>query len=199
MKVVLQQFARYPRPGQVKTRLLGELSAAEACAVHGELMQQTARALCAARLGPVELWLDEIAPHAVIDACQAAGVSALREQPAGDLGMRMRHALQDGLGKADAVLLVGSDCPGLDVDYLYAAAGALQQASLVLGPAEDGGFVLIGARSTAAEMFDGVQWGESGVLQQTRAAFRAVGKTWAELPERYDIDHPQDLRRWRGT
>ena len=195
---LFQQFARRPRLGAVKTRLQPALSAEQACAVHCELMLATARALLATRRGAVELWLDDVAPHPAIDACLAAGVARVQRQRGADLGARMLGALRDGLRQAPRVVLVGSDCPGLDPGYLAAAIDAIDTADVVLGPAEDGGFVLVGCRRTAARMFTGVRWGRETVLDECRKRLTDAGLSTALLPPRYDIDRPEDLRRWRA-
>lgn len=195
---LLQQFARFPEAGRVKTRLMRELSATQACAVHEELMLSTAKALKDAELADCELWLDKIARHPCIDAVAARGFSKPQVQVEGDLGAKMLAALEQGLGRADQVVLVGSDCPGLDRAYLRAAFERLEVADVVLGPALDGGFVLIGCRKVHADMFEGVSWGGGSVLSNT---LRSVGEACLSvslLPERYDIDRPEDLRRWRA-
>lgn len=211
---LLQQFARLPVPGQVKTRLLPELSAAEACAIHEELLLRTAATLCSAAPGAVELWLDRAGQHRTIEAALALGATGPFYQCAGDLGVRMHHAIAQGLTRADAVVLVGSDCPGLCADYLGTAFAALRKYDAVLGPADDGGFVLIGCRRIAtdpatdkttdkaavmaANMFDGVPWGSERVLEHTLDRLDAAGLSTQLLASRYDIDTPDDLRRWRS-
>jgi hypothetical protein len=105
-------------------------------------------------------------------------------------------ALEQGLKTAKSVVLVGSDCPVLDRAYLLQAFEALERADLVLGPAEDGGYVLIGARGLARSLFDGVRWGSGEVLSQTLANAEQAGMRTALLEELYDVDEPDDLQRW---
>jgi len=193
----LQQFARLPRAGQVKTRLQAELTAEQACAVHCELLERVAGDLLAARLGPVELWLDESGEHPAIDRCLAAGLEGPYLQSEGDLGWRMEQALMAGLARAPAVLLAGSDCPGLDAQYLAQAAQALEQVDVVFGAAEDGGYVLLGARRMEAGLFRGVEWGSAQTLAQSEACVARRGFSSRRLALRYDVDTPEDLRRWR--
>lgn len=196
--VLLQQFARFPRLGQVKTRLQQELGETVAYQTHCELLSLTNRQLLAAQLGPVELWLELTGTHAAVDGCIASGALGPRLQQGPDLGARMIHALNDGLARFHRVLLVGSDCPGLDAGYLAAARDGLDEADLVFGPAEDGGFVLIAAREALAPgLFAGVRWGEGDVLAQCEARAVSAGLTARRLKLRYDIDRPEDLRRWR--
>ena len=194
---MLQQFARFPRVGKVKTRLQADFSADEVYAVHCELMRQTAQSLADSGLGAVELWLDELAPHPVVEHCGRAAGAELRLQCAGDLGIRMETALRDALERADVAVLVGSDCPGLDRDYLRDSVSALQEAEVVFGPAEDGGFVLVACRRAVPGMFAGVAWGGPDVLQGAKCSVAEAGLSSACIAARYDIDTPDDLRRWR--
>ncbi len=195
--VLLQQFAKAPVPGQVKTRMLPRLSATQACALHTELVLWTCETLLDAALGSVELWVAGDPSVAVFAECASRGPLALRRQVGTDLGSRMRHALNDGLGRADRVLLVGSDCPALTGSYLQEARMALETVDLVLGPALDGGYVLIGARRPVDAVFDGVRWGSASVLAETLARARAAGISVARLGPLQDVDRPEDLVHWR--
>lgn len=184
----------------MKTRLQVELSPGAACAVHMELVALTARQLLAAALGPVEIWVDQSGEHALIADCLQLGMAGRRLQPQGaNLGVRMLAALEDGLSRYERVILVGSDCPGLDPDYLRAAATALENRDLVLGPSDDGGYVLIGCRRVHPGVFAGVAWGGDQVLEQTLQRLQSLNLSVGLLPERYDVDTPSDLRRWRNS
>jgi rSAM/selenodomain-associated transferase 1 len=198
-RVLLQQFARFPRRGGVKTRLQPLLGADGALALHCELMQRTSADLLACGIGPVELWLDEVASHPAVTQCLALGVEGPQEQQGRDLGERMAAALCAGLARADRVLLTGSDCPFLDVAYLRSAALALESSDVVFGPAEDGGYVLLGCRRMRRDLLQGVAWGTESTLQESEACVAAGGFSSARLALRYDIDRPEDLRRWRGA
>lgn len=197
-RCLLQQFARYPEPGRVKTRLQAELSATESCAVHEKLLLRTAATLTQSKLGVTELWLDRAGEHATLSKALDLGMTGPFLQQGSDLGERMGTALCKGLQRADAVVLVGSDCPVLTAGYLETAFDALRHSDVVLGPAEDGGFVLIGCRRVAGGMLAGVPWGDDSVLAATRARLTAEGLSTCELSTLYDIDTPGDLRRWEG-
>jgi rSAM/selenodomain-associated transferase 1 len=190
------QFAREPVVGAVKTRMIPHLSPEEACALHSELVLRTAATLVGAALGPVELWVAGDDQHTLFERCRCLGVACLQGQQGRDLGERMYRALADGLDRFERVLLVGSDCPGMDRDYLARAVAALDRADVVLGPAMDGGYVLIGARRVEAEVFEGVAWGTSAVFAETTQRLRGLGLRWAELPPLRDIDRPEDLALW---
>ena len=108
----------------------------------------------------------------------------------------MQHALIQVLRGNKQVLVVGTDCPLIDKTYLNSAFEALQHGNgVVLGPAEDGGYVLIGMKRFNYALFAGISWGTDRVLEQTRAALVRTGWTWSELEPLWDIDRPDDLYR----
>jgi rSAM/selenodomain-associated transferase 1 len=105
----------------------------------------------------------------------------------------MAAALARALQRTDRAVLIGSDCPGYHSGYLKAALGALTDHDAVLGPAADGGYVLIGLSRYAPQLFAKMPWGTGKVLAQTRAALERLGWSWAELPTLTDLDRPEDL------
>jgi len=121
-----------------------------------------------------------------------------RAQRGADLGQRMYAALQRALRDAEFALLIGTDCPVMTGDYLDQACRQLQTGKdLVVGPAEDGGYVLIGARHGYSELFESIPWGTAEVLQATRERAQSLGLRYAELAVLWDLDTPADLARWR--
>jgi len=197
-EVLLIQFARAPREGHVKTRLVSHLGSAGACELHRELTLWTCRQLVASALGPVELWVAGDTGDPLFARCCAAGVVRIAAQRGNDLGQRMHDALRDGLSRFRSVILVGSDCPGIDKTYLHKAVTALCQAPVVVGPATDGGYVLIGARSISDVVFTGIPWGGDGVFAATLDALARAGLGWVALPALTDIDRPSDLPVWES-
>jgi len=193
---LLLQFARAPVPGAVKTRLIPRLGPAGACDLHRELVVRTCRTLLDARLGPVELWVEGDTGDTLFRRCRSLGVAAVRPQAGADLGQRMYHALREGLTRHARVLLVGSDCPDLDRHYLASAVGALDTSPVVLGPALDGGYVLIGARQVDPSLFRAIDWGTDRVLAQTGDRLRRLDWSWRALAPLADVDRPEDLDRW---
>lgn len=196
-ELLLIQFARVPVSGRVKTRLIPALGEEGACQLHINLMQHCCQRLLAAELAPVELWLDSEVEHPAVSACRAQG-AALRCQRGANLGQRMHHALVDGLARYRRVVLVGSDCPGIDGQYLRRANLGLDSVPLCLGPATDGGYVLIGARRSDPGLFEGVQWGADTVLADTLANIGRLGWGVEVLSELADIDRPEDLPVWQA-
>jgi rSAM/selenodomain-associated transferase 1 len=196
--VLLIQFAKEPVPGFVKTRMQPQLSANEACALHVELVLWTCSTLCQSYLGDVELWCSGGQQHPAFLACESMGLKQLCQQQGANLGGRMYHALSDGLKRYAKVVLVGSDCPAIDQQYLAAAVGALDSADLVLGPANDGGYVLIGANQIHSGLFSGVVWGGGEVFQQTLERAGRLGISSEILSPLSDIDRPEDLSHWQS-
>ncbi|KAA1193928.1 glycosyltransferase [Pseudohalioglobus sediminis] len=191
------QFAREPVPGRVKTRMLPVLDPEAACRLHCELVQWTSRVLTSAGLGRVELHVAGDLRAPLFGQCRQMGVAALQQQRGGDLGERMYNALEKGLERHARVVLVGSDCPQIDRRYLRDALSALDAAPVSLGPAQDGGYVLIAVREVHARWFEGISWGGDRVFADTLSRLQETATSWRELPLRQDIDRPQDLALWR--
>lgn len=196
--LLLLQFSRAPQPGQVKTRMQPHLSAQQACDLHCDLTRWTCRQLLGSALGDVELAVAGERRIPLFTECIEMGASRVVRQRGDDLGQRMYNAMRCALARYTRVILVGSDCPGIDTSYLHQAAEALHDVPLVLGPAHDGGYVLLGAREIDAQMFQGVNWGSAEVFQQTVAALSRLGVRWAQLPFKADIDRPEDLPIWEA-
>jgi hypothetical protein len=191
-------FAKAPIPGQVKTRLAGQLGARGAAMLYRQLLRRTLRIARAARLCPVELWCAPDTRHGFFVACRREHAVRLRPQGAGDLGQRMNRALNRTLADGRPAVLIGGDCASLGAAELRAAFEYLSAGrAAVLGPAADGGYVLIGLSRPCPEIFRGIAWGTGTVLEATRRRFRRAGVEWTELPPGWDVDTPADLRRLR--
>jgi len=117
-------------------------------------------------------------------------------QPGGDLGRRMLAAFVDMLRTADAAVIIGSDCPSITPEALSDAFEALRNNDLVLGPASDGGYYLIGLRRPIPSLFEGIEWGGPSVLYETRYRAASLGLKTHLLPIRRDVDDPQDIAEW---
>ncbi|UCH49924.1 MAG: TIGR04282 family arsenosugar biosynthesis glycosyltransferase [Betaproteobacteria bacterium] len=191
----VQVFARAPVSGKVKTRLIPRLGAEAAARLQMKLTSHAVATAIASELGPVELWCSPDISHPSFAALSQQGV-ALRDQGGGDLGERMHRALSSAILNGEFAVLIGSDCPCLTPHDLRCAAQALRDgADLAFVPAEDGGYVLIAARSCSHQLFDDIAWGSEHVMAQTRSRLRELGQTWQELPPRWDIDRPEDYDR----
>ncbi len=191
-------FTRWPEAGTTKTRLIPVLGAEAAADVQRALAAHTfatLRRACQRRGCKAQVAFAGGTPERM-----AAWVGAdlpCRPQAGGDLGQRMAAAFDQAFAEgADRVVVIGSDCPGLSVWSIDQAFRALAHADLVLGPALDGGYTLIGLRRPAPRLFADIAWGTSTVLAETERAARASGLSLARLPPLQDIDTPEDLPVW---
>lgn len=186
-------LVKAPEPGQVKTRLaplLGEAGAAEFLA--GEI-RRLAACLHAAALAPVEVWAGGDADHPLFRELKADFGWRIHRQPDGDLGERMRVAAKFALLESGNVLLIGADCPQMGEAYLRMALQALEnRCGAVIGPAQDGGYVLLGLREVHPSLFRKMDWSTPQVLPETRTRLRELGWLWQELPTLRDVDTPED-------
>lgn len=197
---VFLQFAKWPEAGRVKTRLIPELGVAGALDAHIKLTLAVLDNLCATGY-PVEFWWDRL-----VDDYPAEAASILEEvdgaglfqgvQQGDSLGDRMLAALSQSLGDYDRALIVGSDCPSVDPDYARQAVACLADHDVVLGPSDDGGYVLIGASRVVEGMLDNIAWGTPEVLAQTCERLDAAGLSYCLLEPRWDVDEPEDWARF---
>jgi uncharacterized protein len=192
--VALASLAKAPAAGSVKTRLIPALGADGAAALHARLIERTVELACAAAIGPVILWVTP-GPHPCFTALASRFQIALAAQPDGDLGARMLAACRAAAG---AAIVIGTDCPALTVTHLRQAADVLRDGhDVVVIPAEDGGYVLIGSRRPQPGLFTGMTWSTDQVMAQTRQRLAREGLSWRELPPLWDVDRPEDLMRLR--
>ena len=186
-----------PVPGRVKTRLAADIGGPEACRVYRRLVEhQIGRIPADWR---VEVHFDPPGAGESMRAWLGDGPVYV-PQPAGDLGVRLSTAMNEGAAAgADPVcrfplIFLGGDCPYLDEAALAEAAKSLESRDVVVGPAADGGYVLIGMNTPHPELFQGIEWSTERVLRQTLDRAQAAGLSVALLPELEDVD---DLASWK--
>jgi hypothetical protein len=189
-------FAKAPVPGKVKTRLIPRLGAAGASALYERLLRRVAREVATAGLAGVDCWCAPDSRHAIFAELHVELGFRLREQRGEDLGERMRHAAERTLESAASLVLIGGDCPVLKAEHVARSLHWLERGcDAVLGPAEDGGYVLLGLRRSDPRLFAGLPWGTSEVLEMTRQRLRQLGLEWRELEPLWDLDRVEDLER----
>jgi rSAM/selenodomain-associated transferase 1 len=163
--------------------------------LQGRLVERAVETACAAAVGPVSLWTAPDETHPAFQAISARLAIALARQAEGDLGARMLAAITQA---NSCVLVIGSDCPALTPDHLRTAAEVLRnRADVVVIPAEDGGYALIGMRTPQPALFSDMPWSTPGVMDETRRRLRTLGLTWHEPTTLWDVDLPRDLERMR--
>ena len=179
--------------GKVKTRLIQEMGKRRALDLYLQMLE---RLMAESTLGTLktELWISPDKDHAFFEAYAFA-----RFQQTGlDLGGRMSTALRDGLNRHESVILVGTDLPLINRSYIEQAVSALKTHDVVLGPAEDGGYGLVGVNAKTPDMFSDIDWGTERVLSQTCARLNRDQLDFGLLPLIWDVDRPADLRRYEA-
>jgi uncharacterized protein len=207
---VLVVFARAPERGRVKTRLAAAIGDDAALACYRALGAAVVDALRPPVAPDGRRAWRTIVAHTPADAAPALAAwltpahdgLAYEPQADGDLGARMRAAAERAAaGGADRVVVVGTDCPDVDAATVAAALDALGRADVVLGPALDGGYYLVGIRAPVARacaaLFDGVPWSAPDTLAVSLARAAAAGLTVAQLAPLRDVDTEEDWRWWQ--
>ena len=190
-------FAKYWKPGRVKTRLAASIGDTLAAQVHREsvvtLLRRFANAADSCQLAA--------SPEGALPRFQpyVPGEWQVTNQSDGDLGQRMTHffnqAFADGYTR---VVVIGSDSPTMPTDAIPSAFESLSHYPVVLGPCEDGGYYLVGARRTTPPIFDEIDWSTPVVLQQTEQRLKHHSIDYHLLQEWYDVDSISELRRLHG-
>lgn len=186
-------FVKAPRPGFVKTRLAADLGAADAASAYRMLMETLLRNL--QDLPQLELHFTPDDALEDIRHWLRFGWTA-KPQSAGDLGRRLQTAFSSAFASgSEKVVVIGSDCPSVRPEDIRAAWGGLANHDVVLGPAADGGYWLIGLRKPCEHLFENLPWSTPAVLQETLRRCRANGLQTLQLRELRDVDTKED---WQG-
>jgi hypothetical protein len=191
--VAIAILAKAPVPGATKTRLIPSIGAHAAAVLQERMTERTVATARAAQVGPVTLWCAPDPSHPSFRELVLRYAVTIKRQPDGDLGARMLGAIAAGDGPT---LVIGIDCPAFTAEILRAATKALDDADVVLIPAEDGGYVLIGARAAHPQLFAGIAWGSTSVLAETRTRISDLRLRATELPALWDVDTEADLARF---
>ncbi len=198
-------FTRYPLPGTTKTRLipvLGSLQAARLQRAMTEHLLSRVRPLMDREEISVEIWFE--GGDATLMRRWLGPEYGYTPQGSGDLGSRMQRAMEAAFQSgARAAVIMGTDVPGITTDILTQTRNLIRRERMVIGPAKDGGYYLIGFRRDmfqegSARFFTGIEWGTHQVFKKTLALAAEAGTRPAVLPVLQDIDRPEDLRAWKG-
>ena len=197
---VVLLFTRYPEPGRCKTRLIPALGRDGAARLHREMTHRILAQLT--RLAAIHPHFLEIHHDGGTEDQMRSWLGAdrhYRPQGDGDIGCRMQAAIVRHLGRMQRLLLIGSDCPDLTADIMEEAFMALATHDLVLGPAFDGGYYLIGTRQESSDifcraLFQDIPWGTDSVYPTTITRAEQHRLRCHTLTRLHDIDTPADLR-----
>lgn len=190
-------FCKAPIAGQVKTRLQPALTSEQAAAAHRQLTRMTLERAFRQPLCPVMLCCAPAAEHAFFRQCATDYPLKLTDQRGSDLGERMQHAFAEALTRYRQAILIGCDCPSMKADDLHQALAALESGNdVVISPAEDGGYVLIGLNANQPVLFSGMSWGTDSVMAETRRRVNEAGISLHELEQQWDVDTIEDWMRY---
>lgn len=194
-------FARLPELGRVKTRLAAEIGEARALALYDAMLADLIAGIGSSTPETEIEFLWPPTPAANGAALRRAFAHhAVAMQTGAGLGDRLSMAFSERFffHRTDKIVAIGADDPTLPRELIDHAFALLDSCEYVVGPAADGGYYLIGCRALAFDpsVFDGIDWGTSNVLRETVAKIAALQRTFALLPERYDLDTASDLERY---
>ncbi len=189
-------FTRAPEKGRVKTRLQPQYSEEQSLKLHQFLVRDTLHRVAAVKACAIELCCSPHRQYRFFLDCEKDFNIELSDQSGADLGERMALAFSLALQKYDKVVLIGTDCPQLNHSYIEQAFMALDGNDCVLGPAEDGGYVLIGLSCFIPELFKGIHWGSDTVFSESRKVLDKKNYALHELALMHDLDRAEDLQRY---
>lgn len=180
-------FVKNPELGKVKTRLANSVGATKALSVYKDLLEFTKRVI------PSELSVYVFHSPVLLEELFWSG-SENELQCEGDLGLKMKTALQQVFSKgATKVCLIGSDCFEISEEHIKSAFKALDSNDLVFGPAKDGGYYLVGMKQMHAEVFEGMPWSRSNLLEKTITKIKGLKLNYKLMETLNDVDFVEDL------
>jgi hypothetical protein len=195
---VVAIFTKVPAAGRAKTRMLSRLMPREAAKLQEACLRDTVALVD--KLGSADPKLcvagTELEAWCLASYLELGRKWRVAAQNGSDLGARMRNAMRRMFrAGARRVVILGTDTPWMGAARVRRALEALRTRDVVLGPTEDGGYYLLGARRPIPELFRGIPWGTSQVLGETLARLKAARIRFALLKTDFDLDRPDDLAR----
>ena len=191
-------FTRYPTPGASKTRLIPALGADGAADLQRKMTEYILKELQKLQ-GTVDIEICYTGASNTEMLSWLGNNYKYSEQRAGDLGDRMLQAFSDSFNNGyKSIVVIGADCPSITNKVLHNAFIALESNDVVLGPATDGGYYLIGLHAANSEIFKGIKWSTDTVLSDTKNNIYQQNLKLHLLEELSDIDEPDDLQVWKN-
>ena len=194
IKRALLIFTKNPELGKVKTRLAATIGDDAALAVYNQLLLHTVSATEHLPVDKFVFYSDYIEQEDVWDS-----EHYYKEiQQGNDLGERMKNAFASTFKKGyHKIVIIGTDCPGLNAEIIMNAFSYLQTNDVVIGPAEDGGYYLLGMKQMQHELYEGIQWSTGAVLNDTINKCTALQLNYCMLGVLKDIDEEKDLQAFK--
>lgn len=189
-------FAKAPEMGKVKTRLIPSLGQQGAAELQRRMTRHIIDQVFAAPFTNIELQCSPHSRHQFFINLLDDYCIELKPQQGDHLGQKMARAMQQALKQYKYAVIIGTDAPRINNQYIEQAFKKLQSGiDVVIGPAEDGGFVLIGLSRFEAHIFNDIEWGTDLVLQQTLERIQQANMSYHELATLWDVDLAEDLVR----
>jgi len=190
MENALIIFVRNPEKGKVKSRLAKDLGDDKTLEVYKYLLQYTRDVACGCNCSHFVFYSSYVHINDVFDD----NLFTKFVQEGDDLGERMQNAFKKVLELGcKKVCIIGSDCYELETEIINTAFEKLDANEVVIGPASDGGYYLLGMKQLHNQLFSGKEWGTSSVLDDTMDVFTKLSLSYQELPVLNDIDTIEDL------
>ncbi|MDF5718706.1 MAG: TIGR04282 family arsenosugar biosynthesis glycosyltransferase [Rhizonema sp. NSF051] len=190
-------FTRYPEAGKTKTRMIPALGTKGAADLHRQMTEHTLTQVKQLQSNAISFEVRFAGGDLQLMQGWLGSDSIYQSQGDGDLGQRMARSLLSAFQSgAEKAVLIGTDCPDVNADILAEAFAKLHHYNLVLGPAMDGGYYLVGLQYPIPELFIDIDWGTAKVLQQTVKIAENLNLSVVYLPYLADIDRPEDLPIW---
>jgi uncharacterized protein len=191
-------MARNPFKSQVKSRLGKVLGTEVARGVYTRLVYETLLTLLSEQSGNIQITLTLEAEHGIPIFKEAFPELNVTSQCRGNIGKRMWHALQTSFDQnAEKAVLIGSDIPGIHWSIIQQAFDLIDEETIAIGPAQDGGYYLIGMQSPGQNIFQDILWSSNSVLAGTISNITQLGLMPGFLPTCLDIDFVEDLLQWQ--
>jgi rSAM/selenodomain-associated transferase 1 len=195
---VVLLFAKAPVEGEVNTRLIPDIGVEAATQLQHELIEHRLEMLSQSELADIELHCLPDTQHECFVAAHKNYPVTLRQQDGSVLGERMFNAVTVALKSYRHCILLGTDAPALDAVAIGHAIDVLRSGmSVVIAPAEDGGYVMLGLSKAYRCLFQDIAWGTENVMQQSRDALAMNGIEYQELASCWDIDRVEDYLRYQ--
>ncbi len=188
-------FAKSPISGSCKTRLIPLLGEKATTDLYKKLSTHCLNQIKEIRNIDISLQVFPDTSHDFIQKLNTQFNTTLKPQTGNNLGERMHHGIHYSLIKYSQCVLIGTDCPEINSAYIERAFHALESTDIVLGPANDGGYVLIGANKIQPELFHNIEWSTESVLKQQIKNCENLNYSYQLLPALWDLDLPQDYIR----
>ena len=191
---IIQVFAKAPIEGFCKTRLAKDIGDKQATAYHARMAEDTLSGLMGNH--DVQLWCKPSKEHSFFQEMKTKYPVSTFDQKGESLGIIMDNAAHMAFkDNTTTIIQMGTDCPQLDQNYIEQALEALDKADIVIGPADDGGYVLLAQQKHYDDLYKDIEWGSSVVLEQLTGNIKAMGLSYTLLNTLRDVDTAEDLQQ----